>query len=222
MSQAATKEIVTQAEQQEASSAVRRAHECVLKTEDDMGWASEDLATLRKLRKAFKKKLDDLCKPFKDGIEALKTEFATIIEPLAEAETVVDKKITACRAALKAEADRLERERQERERQVEQARLAAIAANQPPPPKVEEPPVQKVAVGFRTAAGRVGTMKVPKWRVTDESQIPMTIMLPAGGESEPLWVLNEAYITKLRRDAKDQPSPIPGVEFYYDETNTVR
>jgi hypothetical protein len=47
----------------------------VLKTEEDMGWASDDLATLRKLRKDFEKKLKDLCQPFKDGIEALKAEF---------------------------------------------------------------------------------------------------------------------------------------------------
>ena len=215
-------ELVTQTERQEVSTAVQRAHDCVLTTEDDMGWASEDLATLRKLRKAFKKKLDELCKPFKEGIDALKREFATMLDPLEQAERVVDQKITQCRAALRAEQDRLEREQRARAQEAERARIAAIAAHQPPPPKVEEKPVEKVAVGFATAAGRVSTMKVPKWRVTDETAIPMTIILSTGAESEPLWVLNEAAITRLRRAAGEAPSPIPGVEFYYDEVNTVR
>lgn len=205
--------------QERVGTAITRAHEVVLKTEEDMGWASDDLATLRKMRKEFEAKLKELCQPFKDGIEALKAEFDTIINPLKAAEGVVDGKITACRAALRAEADKLRREQE-----VEQRRLEAEArkANQPPPPP--PPPVQEVARGFKvpTTGAKTGVMKVAKWKVVDEALVPMTIMV-GGRESEPLWVLNEGAITRMRKAAgMDATSHIPGIEFYVDETNTVR
>ena len=190
-----------------------------------MGWASDDLATLRKLRKDFEKKLKDLCQPFKDGIEALKAEFDTIINPLKSAEGVIDGKITACRRALQAEADKLRREQEAEQRRLE---AEARKANQPPPSP--PPPVQDAARGFKvpTTGAKTGVMKVPRWRVVDESKVPMTIIFeqggkfPKGSESRPLWVLNDSAITEIRRSWGDQPSPIPGIEFYYDETNTVR
>ena len=190
-----------------------------------MGWASDDLATLRKLRKDFEKKLKDLCQPFKDGIEALKAEFDTIINPLKAAEGVIDGKITACRRALQAEADKLRREQEAEQRRLE---VEARKANQPPPPP--PPPVIDAARGFKvpTTGAKTGVMKVPRWRVVDESKVPMTIIFeqggkfPKGSESRPLWVLNDSAITEIRRSWGDQPSPIPGIEFYYDETNTVR
>lgn len=211
---------IDKAEQERAGTAITRAHEVVLKTEEDMGWASDDLATLRKLRKDFEKKLKDLCQPFKDGIEALKAEFDTIINPLKAAEGVIDGKITACRRALQAEADKLKREQEAAQREAE--RLARLA-NQPPPPP--PPPVLDAARGFKvpTTGAKTGVMKVAKWRVVDESKVPMTIIDQYGNESEPLWVLNEGAITRIRKAAgMDAASSIPGIEFYVDETNTVR
>lgn len=205
--------------QERVGTAITRAHEVVLKTEEDMGWASDDLATLRKMRKEFEAKLKELCQPFKDGIEALKAEFDTIINPLKAAEGVVDGKITACRTALRVEAEKLKREQEAAQREAE--RLARLA-NQPPPPPPA--PVQEVARGFKvpTTGAKTGVMKVAKWKVVDESKVPMTIMV-GGRESEPLWVLNEGAITRMRKAAgMDATSHIPGIEFYVDETNTVR
>ena len=205
--------------QERVGTAITRAHEVVLKTEEDMGWASDDLATLRKMRKEFEAKLKELCQPFKDGIEALKAEFDTIINPLKAAEGVIDSKITSCRAALRAEADKLRREQEAEQRRLE---AEARKANQPPPPP--PPPVQDVARGFKvpTTGAKTGVMKVAKWKVVDESKVPMTIMVDSK-ESEPLWVLNDGAITRIRKAAgMDATSNIPGIEFYYDETNTVR
>ena len=210
---------IEKVEQDRASTAISRAHEVVLKTEEDMGWASDDLATLRKMRKEFEAKLKELCQPFKDGIEALKAEFDTIINPLKAAEGVIDSKITSCRAALRAEADKLRREQEAEQRRLE---AEARKANQPPPPP--PPPVQDVARGFKvpTTGAKTGVMKVAKWKVVDESKVPMTIMVDSK-ESEPLWVLNDGAITRIRKAAgMDATSNIPGIEFYYDETNTVR
>ena len=210
---------IEKVEQDRASTAISRAHEVVLKTEEDMGWASDDLATLRKLREDFEKKLKDLCQPFKDGIEALKAEFDTIINPLKAAEGVIGSKITACRVALRAEADKLRREQEAEQRRLE---AEVRKANQPPPPP--PPPVQDVARGFKvpTTGAKTGVMKVAKWKVVDESKVPMTIMVDSK-ESEPLWVLNDGAITRIRKAAgMDATSNIPGIEFYYDETNTVR
>ena len=211
---------IDKAEQERAGTAITRAHEVVLKTEEDMGWASDDLATFRKLRKDFEKKLKDLCQPFKDGIEALKAEFDTIINPLKAAEGVIDGKITACRRALQAEADKLRREQEAEQRRLE---AEARKANQPPPPP--PPPVLDAARGFKvpTTGAKTGVMKVAKWRVVDESKVPMTIIDQYGNESEPLWVLHEGAITRIRKAAgMDAASSIPGIEFYVDETNTVR
>lgn len=205
--------------QERVGTAITRAHEVVLKTEEDMGWASDDLATLRKMRKEFEAKLKELCQPFKAGIEALKAEFDTIIEPLKKAEGVVDGKITACRTALRAEADKLRREQEAEQRRLE---AEARKANQPPPPP--PPPVQEVARGFKvpTTGAKTGVMKVAKWKVVDESKVPMTIMVDSK-ESEPLWVLNDGAITRIRKAAgMDATSNIPGIEFYVDETNIVR
>lgn len=208
---------IDKVEQERAGTAISRAHEVVLKTEEDMGWASDDLATLRKMRKQFEAKLKELCQPFKDGIEALKKEFDQVIDPLKGAEATIDKKITECRIALRAEADKLRREQEAEQRRLE---AEARKANQPPPP----PPVQEVARGFKvpTTGAKTGVMKVRKWRVVDESKVPMTIMLN-GKESDPLWALNTAAITYIRMGTPmDGVSPIPGIEFYFDETNTVR
>lgn len=210
---------IDNSERERAGTAITRAHEVVLKTEEDMGWASDDLATLRKMRKQFEAKLKELCQPFKDGIEALKKEFDTIIEPLKAAEGVVDSKITACRTALRMEAEKLRREQEAAQREAE--RLARLA-NQPPPPPPAPP--QEVARGFKvpTTGAKTGVMKVAKWKVVNESLVPMTIMVD-GKESEPLWVLNEGAITRIRKAAgMEATSNIPGIEFYIDETNTVR
>ena len=210
---------IDKVEQERAGTAITRAHEVVLNTEEDMGWASDDLATLRKLRKDFEKKLKDLCQPFKDGIEALKAEFDTIINPLKAAEGVIDGKITACRRALQAEADKLRREQEAEQRRLE---AEARKANQPPPPP--PPPVLDAARGFKvpTTGAKTGVMKVAKWKVVNESLVPMTIIVD-GKESETLWVLNEGAITRIRKAAgMDAASSIPGIEFYVDETNTVR
>lgn len=210
---------IDNSERERAGTAITRAHEVVLKTEEDMGWASDDLATLRKMRKQFEAKLKELCQPFKDGIEALKKEFDTIIEPLKSAEGVVDGKITACRTALRMEAEKLRRAQEAAQREAE--RLARLA-NQPPPPPPQ--PVQDVARGFKvpTTGAKTGVMKVAKWKVVDESKVPMTIFVD-GKESEPLWVLNEGAITRIRKAAgMEATSSIPGIEFYFDETNTVR
>lgn len=210
---------IDKSEQEQASTAITRAHTAVLKTEEDMGWASDDLATLRKMRKAFEAKLKELCKPFKEGIEALKAEFDLIILPLQDAEKAVDTKITLCRNVLRAEAEKLKREQEAAQREAE--RLARLA-NQPPPPPPA--PVQDVARGFKvpTTGAKTGVMKVAKWKVVDESKVPMTIFVD-GKESEPLWVLNEGAITRIRKAAgMEATSSIPGIEFYFDETNTVR
>ena len=210
---------IDNSERERAGTAITRAHEVVLKTEEDMGWASDDLATLRKLRKQFEGKLKELCQPFKDGIEALKKEFDQVIEPLKGAEATIDKKITECRIALRAAADKLRREQEAEQRRLE---AEARKANQPPPPP--PPPVQEVAKGFKvpTTGAKTGVMKVAKWKVVDESKVPMTIMVDSK-ESEPLWVLNDGAITRIRKAAgMDATSNIPGIEFYVDETNIVR
>jgi hypothetical protein len=66
----------------------------------------------------------------------------------------------------------------------------------------------------------VATRKVPKFRITHEEQIPVEMEIE--GELVRLWQLDEVAIGKVRRAFGDKPSPIPGVEFYYEEGLSVR
>ncbi len=72
------------------------------------------------------------------------------------------------------------------------------------PETVVEPP----KLSQKNTSG-VGTMKVAKWRVIDESLIP-----------KKYWVLNESMITAERKaaGAENCVSTIPGIEFYFEET----
>ena len=207
--------------QNRVQGAVERALGCVVATEEDMGWASDDLATLRTIRKEFESKWDSLKEPLNEGLKRLKAEFEPYVSQLKAAEATVSGKILECKRKLQAEADKARRDREEADRK---AREAAAKANMPPPPLKPVTVAETApAKGFQvpTTNKKVTTTKVPKWRVVDANAIPMSCLVD-GQESEDLFILNESYIGKLRRSYGDKPSPIPGIEFYYDETLGVR
>jgi hypothetical protein len=67
-------------------------------------------------------------------------------------------------------------------------------------------------VGFGTQLGRRG--REPG---RDPSQVPYEY------NGVKLWLLNDAGIGTLRRGAGvEAQSPIPGIEYYYDETTVVK
>ena len=118
-------------EQHRVKGVVERATSCIVATEEDMGWASDDLATLRTIRKEFEAKWDSLKEPLNEGLKRLKAEFEPYVAQLKAAEATVASKILECKRKLQAEADKAKREREEADRK---AREAAAKANMPPPP----------------------------------------------------------------------------------------
>lgn len=201
-----------------------KVQNAILKTEDDLAWAHQDLAGIRKLYKAFKAKRDDLIRPFKDGIGKLQAEFDQVLLPLAELDQTLTEKVVMCRAALKAEAERLEAERVRAKEAEDRARARQLAAGQTlAPPQVSQEPVVEPARGFETIHGKTSTMIVKRYKVVDESAIPMTIILGNGQESEAFWTLNTGALHRLRQaHAADAKSPIPGIEFYSEDVPVVK
>lgn len=213
--------IVKTNEKSKVKEVVERAGSCVVATEEDMGWASDDLATLRTIRKEFEAKWDSLKEPLNEGLKRLKAEFEPYVSQLKAAEATVSGKILECKRKLQDAAEKAKRDREEADRK---AREAAAKANMPPPPPKPVTVAETApAKGFQvpTTNKKVTTIKVPKWRVVDAAAIPMSCLVD-GQESEDLFILNESYIGKLRRSYGDKPSPIPGIKFYYDETLDVR
>jgi len=202
-------------------------NQVIVQSEDDEGQETANLIVLRKARKAAEEKFDEMKRPFQEGLTRLKAEFALVIDPLKKAEQQTQSAILAWRAA---EAKRLEegkraaqQAQEELRRQQRAKEEAARKANQPPPPPMPVMPPQPVveqAKGWATDRGTSTVRKVPKYRVVNEELIPLEIKVD--GEIIECWVLNEAAIGKLRRSYGDKPSPIPGIEFYYDETLGVR
>lgn len=186
-----------------------------IETEQQEAEESANLIVLRKARKELEAKYKELKKPFKDGLAQLDDEFAKVVDPIKRTEEQINRAILTWKQAeavriakVKAEADRLQRE----------AEAAARRAKQPPPPPPM--PVVESAKGWATDRGSVTTRKIPKWRVVDESAIPLEMDID--GERVRLWEVIGAAVTKVRGKYGDKPSPIPGIEFYYEEGLSVR
>jgi hypothetical protein len=115
-------------------------------------------------------------------------------------------------ATRKQQLEQQQREEEHRKNMDEARAQGVNPLSIPAPLPAAAPPV-----GFQTAHGKTQTMRVAKWRVVDESQIPYQF-----GTTK-LWLLNEAGIGQLRRAAGvEAKSEIPGIEFYYEETTVVR
>lgn len=188
-------------------------------SEEDAGAASEHLARLRKVRKAFETKFDELKRPFNEGLKALNAEFKETVEPLKTAEASLSQGILGWRQQVAAEAVRVRVEADRQKAEYERQAREAAEANKPaplPPPSLPAQATEGPGRGFATQAGTVTARKVPKWRVVDQSLIPWE----AAGVT--CWLLNEVEIGKLCRASGGKESPIPGIEFYTEETLGVR
>lgn len=186
----------------------------ILKDEVQMGQASEHLIITRKLRKMFEDTLKDLKKPINKALDDLKNDYNPYIVRLEETE----KKLNGLLSAYRAEATRLQnledqRIQQEHDKAMQDARDQGVnPLSLPQPVRAVAPPT-----GFQTSHGKTTTMRIAKWRVVDESQIPYQF-----GTTR-LWLLNEAGIGQLRRAAGvEAKSEIPGIEFFTEETTVVK
>lgn len=187
----------------------------IVTSEEQEAAESANLIVLRKGRKELEKKFDELKKPFKEGLDRLKVEFDAVVDPIKTAERVIGEAILAWKAA---ERRRIAHEQAERDRQQRELERQAAEKRQPPPAPLA--PVQDQAKGWATERGTMTTRRIPKWRIIDEQQVPLEMDID--GERVRLWEIVGAAITKVRAKCGEKPSPIPGVEFYYDEGLNIR
>lgn len=205
------------AERQEADDLIKKLTDTLPARLDDevaMGQASEHLIITRKLRKAFEEKLKEVCKPIKQAIEDLKNDYNPYVVKLEAVET----KLNGLLNAYRTEATRKQQLEQQRlddahRKTMDEARAQGVNPLSIPVPQAAPAP----PVGFQTAHGKTTTMRVPKWRCTDPTQVPYEY------NGVKLWLLNDAGIGALRRGAGvEAQSPIAGIEYFYDETTVVK
>lgn len=166
--------------------------------------------------KQFEKEFKQLKRVHLDGIKLLESRFKEIAEPYRQMRDKVKQLILDWRAEEKRKAD-------EEARKLLEAREAEVQAvseatkqpveivsqyvPQPPPPKADP------GRGMMTSQGAVRFRRVPKWKIVDYAAIPWE------HKGVRLWALNEAEITRLRREAGENLQDAPaGIEFYYEET----
>ena len=191
-------------------------------TASEYAYVTESLVGMRKARKAFENKQTELLKPlkesFKKALENLERDLG--LQPFIRRCKEAEEKLVALTTQwVQDERAREAKEQAEADaaRRLEMANVKARGGNPLTVPErsVAPPPPKTVATGL----GKVTMMKVAKWRVTDPALVPYEY------EGTVLWTLNEGALTMLRRKAgtaEGVVSPIPGIEFYTDETPSVR
>lgn len=205
------------AERQQADALIQKLTDTLPARLDDevgMGQASEHLIITRKLRKAFEDKLKELKKPIDKALDDLKNDYKPYIVRLETTEGTLNRLLSDYRAeATRKQAVEDERIRKEHQANMDLARDQGVNPLSIPVPQAAAAP----PTGFQTAHGKTTTMRVPRWRCTDPGAVPYEY---AGTK---LWMLNDAGIGTIRRGAGvEAKSPIPGIEFYYDETTVVK
>lgn len=190
-----------------------------LQSEPELGQAAETLVTLRKIRKDVEAAKKDAQKPYKEELDKIDADLGALVTRCKEAEATLDRLIREYRIEATRKADE-ERLRLERERAKAQAEARAKGQNALAVPEVVAPPMPPSAV--TTTHGSLGITRTAKWRLVDAAQVPYEY------NGQVLWNLNEGVIGRVCREmgveriSKGEVSPIPGVEFYVDETTTVR
>lgn len=134
-------------------------------------------------------------RPIAQGLNTLKQERDQAAEPLERVHTLLRGKLNTWEWQQRD----VERQQQEAHRQqVQEAEQAGAPVEDVPLPP--------------TPAPSLPTTTLRKWEVMDEAKIPYMF----GGTK--LWMLDEVAIRKIRLEYGDQPSPIPGIEFYSETT----
>lgn len=190
----------------------------VLTTEVELGLAAETLVTARKIRKTLEGAKKDAQKPYKAELDKIDEDIGQMVTRCKEVEETLTKLVTAYRieATRKANA---EAAKLEQARRAQQAAARAAGQNPLSVPEVIAPPMPPSSLA--TTHGTLAVTRLAKWRVLDNTQIPYEY------NGQVLWLLNESAIGKACREmgveriGKGEPCPIPGIEFYVEETTKV-
>ena len=173
-------------------------------TDKDAKGAANDLAIIVGVTKAIEVERKKWTGPIISHLEAVRTAFGALTEPLAQANRMTREKILAYRA----EQDRKRREAEA----INQLRMEAAAAEMKLKGELTEPvdlveAAAPVPDHVRAEMGTLGKMMVPKWAVQDFSQVP-----------DEYKVIDAARVGKLVRAGLEY---IPGVRIWKEETLRV-
>lgn len=185
---------------QEAAALRRVAVDRVIGTADDLVPATNDLGIIANVKNALQDKRKTFLAPFKAKVDIINQAFADLMAPIETADTVTREKVAAFKAEqrhLAAEAERLALE----------AAAAAEAAGQAPPPAPAPPPVP---ARTRTEVATMGGRVTWKARVVDFARLSDEYKLP------------DMKTLNAKASSSKGTAIVPGVEFYSEESVTVR
>lgn len=146
----------------------------IIRADDDVKAATDDLSIIARLKKAIEEKRRGYTGPINDHLKAVNAAFQEFTAPLTEADIITRQKVKDYRVEQ-------ERIRQEQER-INRLRMEAAEAEMKLRDELTEP-VDLVEVApapaehYRTESGTLGTMKVRKWEVENLDLIPREYLM---------------------------------------------
>lgn len=147
----------------------------VVKTDEDVKMATNDLAVLAKLKKSIEEKRKEYVGPINEHLKSVNDAFKQFTEPLNQADTITRQKVLDYRREQ-------ERIRQEQE-QINKLRLEAAQREAALHNGEITESVNLVEVKpeqpehYRAETGTLGTMKVRKWEVENLDQVPREYLM---------------------------------------------
>lgn len=185
----------------EAQGLLKYAEARVIATNEDLKSATDDLALIAKALKAIGEKKLEWTKPIKEKLDEVTGVFASIIEPLTEANLITRSKYNAYRdeqARLKAEAEAIEAEKlalAQREAAIKGGEITVELGTVVAPPEAPR--------RVFTDSGSVTTRRNRKWAIEDFALVPDMYKSPNAGE--------------ITRQVKAGIGAIPGIRIYIEE-----
>lgn len=175
-------------------------------SEDDAKGANDDLNVMAELRKAVDLERKTFTVPLNDYLANINGAYKLITGPLAEAEQITRKLLTAWKVEQQrkaAEAEKLNQEAVDLARRQAQANNGEFTVDITPMPIPDAPKLT------RTDQGKSGLVDNWKFRIVDLERLPREWMIP-----------DEAMLTSRAKKHHDK-MPVPGVEFYNEPTLRV-
>lgn len=178
----------------------------VIKSDEDIKPATDDLVLIRKVAKAIDELRRSYTDPLNNHVKTINATFKQLSDPLSQADKTTLSKIKTYRDLVekkRQEAEELNRLKEEIARK--EAELSGTGEFTIDTTPVIVPQVSRTV---KTNTGTLGGRKVRKARVINFAQLDDMYKLP-----------NEKLLDAA---AKSGVKEIPGVEFYFEEVCTVR
>lgn len=180
----------------------------VIRTNDDLKPANDDLVIIRKVKKGMEEKRKEYLKPFQDHIKETNEAYKALMDPIEQADKVTTDKMLAFATEQKRklkEAEAIEAEKLALAKREAELKHGEITVDLTP---VEKPEV--VPDRIRTEMGSSAQRDNWKWEVVDFKLVP-----------DDYKMINAGILTPIVKASKGR-IPIPGIRIYNEIGLTVR